>query len=101
MSSRANKWSYRRDFRTPIVGAEALLCIWWDQKGAVYYELLKPGETVAGDRYRQPLIKLNQALKRKRPESGDRTHKVILLHDNARLHVAKPVKTYLENIHQT
>ena len=70
----------------------------WDQKGAVYHELLKPGETVTGDRYRQQLIKFNQALKRKRPEWRDRTHKVILLHDNARLYVAKPVKTYLENM---
>ena len=51
-----------------IYGKKALLGIWWDQKGAVYYELLKPGETVTGDRYRQQLIKLNQALKRKRPE---------------------------------
>ena len=60
--------------------------------------MLKPGETVTSDRYRQQLIKLNQALKRKRPEWGDKTHKVILLHDNARPHVAKPDKTYLENI---
>ena len=81
-----------------IHGKKALLCIWWDQKGAVYYELLKPGETVTGHRYRQQLIKLNQALKRKRLEWGDRTHKVILLHDNARPHVAKPVKIYLGNI---
>ena len=64
----------------------------------MYYELLKPGETVTVDRYRQQLIKLNQASKRKWPEWGDRTHRVILLHDNARPHVAKPVKTYLENI---
>ena len=32
---------------------KALLCIWWDQKGAVYCGLLKAGETVTGDRYRQ------------------------------------------------
>ena len=41
-----------------IHGKKALLCM-WDRKGAVYYELLKPGETVTGDRYRQQLIKLN------------------------------------------
>ena len=64
-------------------------------KGALYYELIKPGET--GDRYREQLIKLNQALKRKRPE-WRRTHKVILLHNNVRTHAAKPVKIYLENI---
>ncbi|GFS95201.1 mariner Mos1 transposase [Trichonephila clavipes] len=27
--------------------------IWWDQLGVVYYELLKPTETITGDRYRR------------------------------------------------
>lgn len=40
--------------------AKVMLCIWWDQKGVVFYELLKPGETINGERYRQQLIKLNQ-----------------------------------------
>ena len=48
-----------------IHGKKALLCISWDQKRAVHYELLKSGETVTSDRYRQKLIKLNQELKRK------------------------------------
>ena len=51
-----------------IHGKKALLCIWWGQKKAVYYELLKPGETVTDDRYRQQFIKLNQALNQKQPE---------------------------------
>jgi len=34
----------------------------WDQKGVIYYELLKPGETVNTKRYRQQMINLNQAL---------------------------------------
>ena len=29
-----------------------LLCIWWDQLGIVYYELLKPNETITGALYR-------------------------------------------------
>ena len=33
-----------------------------DQKGVIYYELLKPGETVNTERYRQQMIDLNQAL---------------------------------------
>ena len=53
-----------------------------DQKGAVYYKLLKPGTTLTGDHYRQQLIKLNQEFKRKRPQWGNRTHTVILLHGN-------------------
>ncbi|GFW68040.1 uncharacterized protein TNCV_1618011 [Trichonephila clavipes] len=30
--------------------------IWWDQLGVVYYELLKPTETITGDRYRAQLL---------------------------------------------
>ncbi|GBP51768.1 Mariner Mos1 transposase [Eumeta japonica] len=62
----------------------------------IYYELLKPNETITGDRYRIQLIHLSGALKEKRSEYSKRLDKVILLHDNARSHVAKPVKTYLE-----
>ena len=54
-----------------------------DQKGVIYYELLKPGGTVNTERYRQQMIYLNQALREKRLEYQKRQHKVILLHDNA------------------
>ena len=69
-----------------------MLCVWWDQKGVIYYELLKPGKTVNTERYRQQMIDLDQALREKRPEYQKRQHKVILLHDNAPSHTAKLVK---------
>ncbi|GBP65346.1 Mariner Mos1 transposase [Eumeta japonica] len=78
-----------------IHGSKLLLCIWWDQRGVIYYEHLKPNETITGDRYRLQLIHLSRALKEKRSEYSKRHDKVILLHDNARPHVAKLVKTYL------
>jgi len=49
-------------------GKKRMLCVWWDQKGVVYHELLKPGETVNTHRYRQQIINLNRALLQKRPE---------------------------------
>ena len=74
---------------------KTMLCVWWDQKGVIYYELLKPGEAVNTERYRQT-IDLNQALREKRPEYQKRQHKVILLRDNAPSHTAKPVKETIE-----
>ena len=32
-----------------------MLCVWWDQQGVIYYELLKPDETVNAHRYHQQL----------------------------------------------
>lgn len=81
-----------------IHGKKALLCIWWDQKGVLYYELLQPGQTITGDRYKQQLLKLNGALQEKRPEWAKRHGKVIFLHDNARPHVSKPVKETLDEL---
>lgn len=80
-----------------IHAAKVMLCIWWDPKGVLYYELLKPGETITGELYRKQLIRLKRALKEKRPEWETRHETLIFQHDNARPHVAQPVKTYLEN----
>jgi len=42
------------------------------------------------------MINLNRALCEKRPEYQNRQRKVILLHDNAPSHTAKPVKETIE-----
>ena len=81
-----------------IHGKKLMLCIWWDQLGVVYYELLEPSETITGALYRTQLMRLSRALRDKRPQYLERHDKVILQHDNARPHVAKPVKTYLETL---
>ena len=51
-----------------IHGAKVMLCIWWDQKGVLYYKLLKPDETINGERYRTQLIRLKTTIAEKRPE---------------------------------
>ena len=43
-------------------------------------------------------MRLSRVLKEKRPEWSERHDKIILLHDNARPHVAKPVQTYLQTL---
>ena len=56
-----------------IHAQKVILCIWWDQEDMVYHELLKPGETITAIRYKQQLMKLNQALKK----SGQSTPNVM------------------------
>jgi len=64
-------------------------------KGLVYYELLKPGDSITDDRYRLQLIRV---LREKRPEYEQRHDKVILFYDNARPHVIKIVKKIFGNV---
>lgn len=59
---------------------KTMLCVWWDQHGVLYYELLKPGETVNGQCYQQQLINLNRESLEKRPEWDSRHERVILQH---------------------
>ena len=66
--------------------------------GVIYYELLKPNENITGERYRTQLMRLSRALCEKRPQYKQRHEKVIQQHHNARPHVAKLVKTYLETL---
>ena len=80
-----------------IHGAKVMLCIWWVQKNVLYYELLKPGKTINGERYRTQLIRLKRSIAEKPPEYATRHEAIILHHDNARPHVAIPAKNYLEN----
>ncbi|GBP41947.1 Mariner Mos1 transposase [Eumeta japonica] len=81
-----------------IHGKKLMICIWWDQLGEVYYELLNPSETITGTLYRIRLMRLTRALKEKFLQYYSRHHKIILLHDNARPHVAVTVKYYLKTL---
>nr|KAF6378822.1 hypothetical protein mMyoMyo1_009719 [Myotis myotis] len=79
-------------------GKKTMLCIWWDLEGVVYYELLKPGETINTDHYQQQIIILNHTLIVKQSECARRYGTVILFHDNAPSHTSKPVKDTLKDL---
>jgi len=72
-----------------------MLCIWWDQVGVVYYQL-QSSQSINAERYQRQLLNLNRTLKERRTQYIKRHDKVILLHDNARSHVAESVKEILE-----
>ena len=39
-----------------------MLCVWWDQKGVIYYELLEPKQMVHTNLYSNQFTRLSEAL---------------------------------------
>lgn len=66
-------------------GKKVMLCVWWNTRGLVYFEVLDAGQTVNSELYSEQLKHVNQALHLK----GANTSKTKFLHDNARPHIAK------------
>ena len=61
--------------------------IWWDYKGVVYFESLPNNRTINSDVHCLQLVKLEEAIKEKRPELAN--SKGIVFHrDNARPHTS-------------
>jgi histone-lysine N-methyltransferase SETMAR len=65
------------------------LCVWWTARGTVRRELLLPaGQTISATVYCQQLERVHEKLKITEPALVTRKG-VVLLHDNAKPHVAK------------
>ncbi|CAK1595888.1 unnamed protein product [Parnassius mnemosyne] len=75
-----------------------MLCVWWDWKGIVYYELLPSGKTIDSDLYCQQLMRLKQEIEKKiRLESINRKG-VVFHHDNARPHTSLATQQKLREL---
>lgn len=91
---RCNLYDNSKHKKSNIHDAKAILCIWSDQKGALYHGLANPSDTSNEERYRQQLIKYKQAIAEKRPEFVTRHETIILHYDNTQPHVAGLIKNY-------
>lgn len=76
---------------------KVMLCVWWDNKGILYFELLPNNLTINAEVYASQLQHLQDSLVKKRPALVNRKG-VILLHDNARPHVAKMIKEKIQEL---
>jgi len=86
---------YELPLITPKVGLHSkkvVLCVWWDWKGIVYYELLPHNQTINSDKYCSQLDRLKAATDEKRPELATRKGVVFHQEDNASCLVAYLVK---------
>ena len=97
---RRKQWVSPGEQATPLPKQDlhpqkTMLCVWWDWKGVIYWELLENNQTVDKKLYVAQMYRLNDAILLKRP---DLQGKVILLHDNARPHVAKIVKIAIKEL---
>jgi [histone H3]-lysine36 N-dimethyltransferase SETMAR len=72
-----------------------LLCVWWDMKGILYFELLNMDQRITAEIYCQQLDRLRKILIKKRPALVNQKG-VILLHDNAKPHIAKITRKKLK-----
>lgn len=77
--------------KVPRHTRKAMLCVWWDSKGIIYWELLPPNITITATLYCQQLDRLAAKIAELRPG----LEKVRFLHDNARPHIARSTREKL------
>ena len=80
--------------KTGLHPKKVMLCIWWDWKGVLYYELLLENQMINPNKYCSQLDQLKAALDEKYLELVNR--KCIIFHqDNAILHVSLMIRQKL------
>jgi histone-lysine N-methyltransferase SETMAR len=96
------QWLDKRQLPVPVTKRErfekqALLCVWWNYEGLIYYELMPDGRTINTEMYSQQLEKMYTVLLQKYPALVNRK-RVLLQQDNARSHTAKKTLQKIEEL---
>ena len=74
-----------------------MLTVWWSVTSLIHYSFLNASETIMAEKYCQQMDEMHQKLRQQHPALVNRKGP-ILLHDNARLHVAKPTLQKLNEL---
>ncbi|KAA5582484.1 hypothetical protein F3G14_18510, partial [Acinetobacter baumannii] len=69
---------------------KVMLCVWWDWKGIIHYELLPPGRTIDSELYCEQLMRLKQELKFSQEKAAgiNQRRGLVFHHDNTRPHTS-------------
>ena len=99
---RKRSWSKRGEpaqtiAKPGLTARKVLLCVWWDWKGVIHYELLNYGQTLNSVLYCEQLDRLKQAIDQKRPELVNRNG-VVFHQDNARPHTSLMTRQKLREL---
>jgi len=76
---------------------KVMITVWWSQAGLIHYEFLAPGETITANKYCTQIEEMHKKLAVICPAMVNRKTP-ILLHDNARPHVAQQTLEKLNNL---
>ncbi|XP_011792638.1 PREDICTED: histone-lysine N-methyltransferase SETMAR isoform X3 [Colobus angolensis palliatus] len=87
-----------KHFPKPILHPKKIMVtIWWSAAGVIHYSFLNPGETITSEKYAQEIDEMHQKLQHLQLALVNRKGP-ILLHDNARPHVAQPTLQKLNEL---
>lgn len=78
---------------------KVLLSVWWNWKEVIdHNNLRKPDQTVTAEHHQAQWIKSSDTLKERRPFRDQGRRMSIFLHDNTRLHTAKPTQKFINSL---
>jgi len=83
-----------KKFKTLTSSGKLMVTVFWDKHGVLLLHFSLPNETVNSAAYQATLKKLKRAVQCKRPQKSPK--RVLLLHDNAKLHTAHATVNLLE-----
>lgn len=85
----------RVKFKQTISARKIMCTVFWDRKGVLLVEFLSRNETINAASYCETLKNLRRAIQNKR--RGKLSKGIVLLHDNARPHVANRTKDLIKS----
>ena len=76
---------------------KVMVTVWWSVAGVIHHSFLNPGETITAEKYCQQIYEMHQKLRLMCPRLVNMKGP-ILLHDNARPHIAQPILQKLKEL---